>query len=75
MEETVPAPGHALLRAELEISETPGIRPDVPPYDQLMRILVAEDERGIAEFLQRALEFEGFSVRCAADGEAARLWR
>ena len=27
---------------------------------------------GIAEFLQRALESEGFSVKCAADGEAAQ---
>lgn len=37
-----------------------------------MKILVAEDEPGIAEFLQRALESEGFSVKCAADGEAAQ---
>lgn len=36
-----------------------------------MRILIAEDERGIAEFLERALESEGFSVTCAADGESA----
>ena len=43
-----------------------------------MRILIAEDERGIAEFLERALESEGFSVTCAADGESAEalaeLW-
>jgi len=37
-----------------------------------MKILVAEDEPGIAEFLQRALKSEGFSVKCAADGEAAQ---
>ncbi len=37
-----------------------------------MKILVAEDEPGIAEFLQRALESEGFSVKCATDGEAAQ---
>src|SRR6187401_2382174 len=37
-----------------------------------MRILVAEDERGIAEFLERALESEGFSIKCAADGESAQ---
>ena len=38
-----------------------------------MKILVAEDESGIAEFLQRALESEGFSVKCAADGETAQV--
>ena len=37
-----------------------------------MKILVAEDEPGIAGFLQRALESEGFSVKCTADGEAAQ---
>lgn len=35
-----------------------------------MRILIVEDERGIADFLGRALEAEGFSVDTAADGEA-----
>ena len=34
-----------------------------------MRILVVEDERGIAEFLERALEAEGFAVALARDGE------
>jgi DNA-binding response OmpR family regulator len=34
-----------------------------------MRILVVEDERPIAEFVQRGLEAEGFSVTCAHDGE------
>jgi len=34
-----------------------------------VRILVVEDEPGIADFLERGLEAEGFSVTCAADGE------
>ena len=34
-----------------------------------MRILVVEDERPIAEFIQRGLEEEGYSVACAFDGE------
>ena len=34
-----------------------------------MRILVIEDERGIAEFLDRALAAEGFAVTLASDGE------
>jgi DNA-binding response OmpR family regulator len=34
-----------------------------------MRILVIEDERPIAEFVQRGLEAEGYSVTCAYDGE------
>ena len=34
-----------------------------------MRILVIEDERSIAEFVQRGLEAEGYSVSCAHDGE------
>jgi DNA-binding response OmpR family regulator len=34
-----------------------------------MRILVIEDENGIADFLVRALGAEGFSVDRAADGE------
>ena len=36
-----------------------------------MRILVVEDERGIAEFLSRALESEGFATTVASDGEEA----
>lgn len=36
-----------------------------------MRILIAEDERGIAEFLERALVSEGFAIGRAADGEEA----
>ena len=35
-----------------------------------MRILVVEDERPIAEFVQRGLEAEGYSVTCAYEGEA-----
>jgi DNA-binding response OmpR family regulator len=34
-----------------------------------MRILVVEDERPIAEFVQRGLEAEGYAVSCAHDGE------
>jgi len=34
-----------------------------------MRLLVVEDEIGIAEFLQRALEADGYSVTIAHDGE------
>jgi two-component system, OmpR family, response regulator len=33
-----------------------------------MRILVVEDERPIAEFVQRGLEADGYSVACAYDG-------
>jgi DNA-binding response OmpR family regulator len=35
----------------------------------LMRILIVEDERGIAEFLERALTSEGFVADSASDGE------
>jgi DNA-binding response OmpR family regulator len=35
-----------------------------------MRILIVEDERGIAAFLTRALEAEGFATACASDGDA-----
>ncbi len=34
-----------------------------------MRILVVEDEPPIAEFVQRGLEAEGYSIACAYDGE------
>ncbi len=34
-----------------------------------MRILVVEDERSIAQFIQRGLEADGYSVACAYDGE------
>jgi DNA-binding response OmpR family regulator len=34
-----------------------------------MRILLIEDERPIADFVQRGLEAEGYSVSCAYDGE------
>lgn len=40
-------------------------------YDRRVRILIAEDEQGIAEFLSRALESEGFATEVAADGESA----
>jgi DNA-binding response OmpR family regulator len=33
-----------------------------------MRILVVEDETAIADFVQRGLEAEGYSVTCAYDG-------
>ncbi|MCW5889188.1 MAG: response regulator transcription factor [bacterium] len=35
-----------------------------------MRILVVEDERKVASFLQRGLEAEGYSVEVAHDGDA-----
>jgi DNA-binding response OmpR family regulator len=39
-----------------------------------MRILVIEDEPGIAEFIENGLRAEGFAVSCAADGaEGERL--
>jgi DNA-binding response OmpR family regulator len=41
-----------------------------------MRILVVEDEAGIADFLRRGLAAEGYDVVCAsdgADGEARAL--
>jgi DNA-binding response OmpR family regulator len=34
-----------------------------------MRVLVVEDERPIAEFIERGLEEEGYAVSCAPDGE------
>src|SRR4051794_39075042 len=33
-----------------------------------MKILVVEDETAIADFVQRGLEAEGYSVACAGDG-------
>jgi two-component system, OmpR family, response regulator MprA len=36
-----------------------------------MRILVVDDDPGIAESLNRALKREGYAVRLASDGEAA----
>jgi two-component system, OmpR family, response regulator len=39
-----------------------------------MLILVIEDEKGIADFVSRGLEAEGYAVRCAYDGtEGERL--
>ncbi|MEA2419012.1 MAG: hypothetical protein QOE60_1218 [Thermoleophilaceae bacterium] len=35
-----------------------------------MRILVVEDEPAIADFLERGLRAEGYSVTCVGDGEA-----
>jgi two-component system response regulator MprA len=35
------------------------------------RVLVAEDDRKIAAFLERALTYEGYQVRLAADGPSA----
>jgi heavy metal response regulator len=35
-----------------------------------MRILVVEDERKVASFLQRGLEAEGYSVEVAGDGDS-----
>jgi len=36
-----------------------------------MRILIVEDERSIADFIERGLRSEGYSVTCVGDGEAA----
>jgi DNA-binding response OmpR family regulator len=36
------------------------------------RVLVVEDDEEIAQVLQRSLRLEGYEVRVAADGEAAR---
>jgi DNA-binding response OmpR family regulator len=36
-----------------------------------MKILVVEDETAIADFVQRGLESEGYSVACAYDGDEA----
>jgi two-component system, OmpR family, copper resistance phosphate regulon response regulator CusR len=40
----------------------------IHPYDPDMKILVVEDETAIADFVQRGLEAEGYSVECAGDG-------
>jgi DNA-binding response OmpR family regulator len=40
-----------------------------PSIGRAMRILVIEDERPIAEFIERGLEAEGYAVTCASDGE------
>jgi DNA-binding response OmpR family regulator len=36
-----------------------------------MRILVVEDERSIADFIERGLRSEGYAVTCAHDGDSA----
>lgn len=38
-----------------------------------MRILVVEDERAIADFVERGLKAEGFAVTCAHDGERGEI--
>jgi DNA-binding response OmpR family regulator len=38
------------------------------PYDRRVRILVVEDERGIADFVERALRAQGHAVEVAGDG-------
>jgi two-component system response regulator MprA len=35
------------------------------------RVLIAEDDRGVRQAVERALRFEGYDVRTAADGAAA----
>ncbi len=46
-----------------------GRRPAAP--DQTTgRVLVVEDEPGIAGFVRRGLQFEGFAVEVADDGRA-----
>jgi DNA-binding response OmpR family regulator len=43
----------------------------VNDYARTPRVLVVEDDREIAEALQRSLRIEGYEVRLAGDGEAA----
>jgi two-component system, OmpR family, response regulator len=38
-----------------------------------MRILVVEDERGIADLVRHGLESEGYAVSCVHDGKAGEL--
>ena len=38
-----------------------------------MRILVVEDERGIADLVRHGLESEGYAVTCVHDGDAGEL--
>jgi DNA-binding response OmpR family regulator len=38
------------------------------PYDRAVRILLVEDERGIADFVERALRSQGHDVDVASDG-------
>jgi two-component system, OmpR family, response regulator len=38
------------------------------PYDRPVRILLVEDERGIADFVERALRGQGHDVEIATDG-------
>lgn len=38
------------------------------PYDRPVRILLVEDEGGIADFVERALRAQGHAVQVAADG-------
>jgi two-component system, OmpR family, response regulator len=40
-----------------------------PPYDRGVRILLVEDERGIADFVERALRSQGHAVEVASDGD------
>ncbi len=55
-----------------------GARSTIPPgvdvSDSTARILVAEDDRGVRDALDRALRFEGFDVHMAADGAEALEW-
>ncbi len=41
---------------------------DSSEFEQIMRILVVEDEKGISNFLKEGLEEEGFAVDFAGDG-------
>jgi len=42
--------------------------PGTGAYDRLVRILLVEDERGIADFVERALRAQGHDVEVATDG-------
>ena len=49
--------------------------PGTGPYDRPVRILLVEDERGIADFVERALRGQGHEVEVATDGPDGRAPR
>jgi len=46
----------------------------VPPYCCLVKLLVIEDEPGIARFLRQGLEEEGYAVDVASEGVTGLAW-
>lgn len=57
----------ATVAETLAVGEEEGEPPAVAPS----RILVVEDEPAVADFIAKALQRAGHSVRCAADGQSA----